>query len=102
MRTLPARPRPYYYGWNVIGLCMLAQIVTAGLSTNCFSLFVPLWSDEMGVPGSTILLAIPFLTIAGAIAAPLVGWACDRVSVNRLITAGLLLTAVADFIVSYT
>src|ERR1700744_6155830 len=102
MRTLPVRPRAYYYGWNILGLCVLAQVVTAGPSTNCFSLFLPLWAEEMKVPESTILLAIPFLTAAGAIAAPFIGWACDRVPVNRLVTAGLLLTAAADFIVSFT
>jgi MFS family permease len=95
MRTLPARMRSYYYGWNIVALCVLAQLFTLGIALNCFSLFIPMWSKEMGAPVSEILLAVTIFTFLGPGLGPFIGWAADRVSSHILIGAGLFVCAIA-------
>ncbi len=95
MRTLPARTRRYYYGWNIVAICVLVQLVTLGIALNCFSLFVPIWSKEMGAPVSEILLAVLIFTFLGPGLGPFVGWASDHVSSHVMIGAGLIVCALA-------
>lgn len=95
MRTLPTRTRSYYYGWNIVAVCVLAQLVTLGIALNCFSLFLPIWSKEMGAPVSEILLAVTIFTFLGPGLGPFIGWAADRVSSRILIGSGLFVCAIA-------
>jgi MFS family permease len=95
MRTLPARKRAYYYGWNIIAICVLVQLVILGVALNCFALFVPIWAKQMAAPVSEILLAVTLFTFLGPGIGPLIGWAADRFPSNILIGSGLLVATVA-------
>lgn len=84
---------PYYYGWNVVALCVLSLLFSNGIALNCFSLFVPIWSQSMAAPPSRILLAVTISTSLALVINPVVGWAADRFPINRLMSFGLVLTA---------
>lgn len=95
MRTLPARTRSYYYGWNIVAVCVLIQLVILGIALNCFAVFVPIWSKEMAAPASEILLAVTIFTFLGPGLGPLIGWASDRFPSHVLIGSGLLVSGLA-------
>jgi hypothetical protein len=41
--TAPPR-RGWYHGWNIVGICILAQIAGNALTVSAFSLFLKDWS----------------------------------------------------------
>ena len=101
MRILPARRRPYYYGWNILGIGVVAQIVILGLSFNCFSLFVPLWSKEMHAAPSTLVFGITLFSFMALIVNPISGWLSDRCPVNRQVAAGAVIAAIGYAVIAF-
>ena len=44
----------WYYGWNVVAVCVLAGIAASALPINAFSLFLDAWTAQLHVPVSTL------------------------------------------------
>jgi len=84
---------PYHYGWNIVGICVMSLLFANGIALNCFSLFVPVWSKAMNAPPSRIVLAVTLSTSLAVFINPAVGWAADRFPIRRLMTFGLIITA---------
>lgn len=91
--TLAARtPRSsgWYYGWNIVAVCILSQVAANGLTYNSFSLFLRDWSDEMQVPISRLQLSVVAMVFAAAILSPIVGALADKYGPRRLFASGLV------------
>lgn len=77
--AIAGRRRPsYYHGWNIVAICVLAQIAGLGLTLNCLSLFLHGWTDEFKVPISTLALGVTLFSLGAAITAPFIGHIVDR------------------------
>jgi MFS family permease len=100
----PQRPpldrRSWYYGWNIIAVCVVAQLSANGLPINTFSLFLHNWSADLHAPISSLQLAMAMLATMTAFAAPIIGGLADRFPARWLIGAGLLGMAAFCFGVS--
>lgn len=101
MRVPPARARRYYYGWNIIAICVLAQLSVIGIAFNCVSLFVPVWSKAFQAPPSELLLSVTIFTFLGPVLSPIAGWAADRLPANFVIGLGLLCSAAAYVAIAF-
>ncbi len=95
MRTMPDRDRSYYYGWNIVAICLVVQLCSVGIAMVSFSLFVPVWAKEWNTPASDVLLAISLFGWPGMLVGPIVGWAVDRMPANVMMSVGLLATALS-------
>lgn len=84
---------PWYHGWNVVGLCVLVQLAALGLTLNCFSLFLPGWTREFGLPVSDFALGVTIFSLGCAAVAPFAGLAADRFPARWLLAAMLVLLA---------
>jgi MFS family permease len=92
-----AQVRPgFYYGWVIVGLSVLTQMMGVALVINCFSLFLPDWSREFHSPVSTFQVAMTVFAVVATPFCALAGWLADRYSMRRLLPLGLLLVAAAQ------
>jgi sugar phosphate permease len=92
--------RGWYYGWNIVGVCILAQVAAMGLAFNAFSLFLHGWAQDLHVDISKLQLCMLGLTLGGAIGAPVIGVLADKLAPRRLFATGLLGMALFYFAVS--
>ena len=89
----------YYYGWNIVAVCILSQMSALGLALNCLSLFVSDWSREFGVPVSNFSLGVTLFSLFGSVMPIIGGWVADRFPARWVIGLGLLGIALADCLV---
>ncbi|MDR3386349.1 MAG: MFS transporter [Rudaea sp.] len=79
----------WYHGWTIVMICVLVQSVTLGLPINCFSLFLPYWSKQFGVPISFLALGITIFSLVCGVLGPCAGSLADRVPARRLFACSL-------------
>lgn len=85
----------WYHGWNIVAVCVLSQVAALGLTINCFSLFLPLWSKDFGLPVSTLTTAITIFSLGCSVVVPFAGAFADRFPARWLF--GLALAGLAAF-----
>lgn len=83
------RRRGWYYGWNIVAVCVLAQVAANGLAINSLSLFLRDWAAELHTQISVLLYAMLALAFVTAGAAPVIGALADRYPSRLLFGAGL-------------
>jgi MFS family permease len=83
------RVRGWYYGWNIVAVCILSQVAANGLTYNSFSLFLPQWSAEMHSPISHFQLSVAAMVLGAALLAPIVGAFADKYDPRKLFAFGL-------------
>jgi MFS family permease len=79
----------WYYGWNVVAVCVLAGIAASALPINAFSLFLGEWTAALHVPVSTLQIGIGLCGLGSALFSPLAGILADKYSGRRLFTIGI-------------
>ncbi len=82
----------FFYGWRIIALGFLLNLMTAGLSSSAFSVFVRPMADDLGWSLSSIVVASTIGTLAAAVSGHFLGLALDRRHGARFLTAGGMLT----------
>ena len=87
------RSPPWYYGWNIVGVCVLSQVAVSGLTVGPFSLFLHGWSVQLHSPISTFTLGFSAFGLITALLAPLAGVCADRYPSRYLFGGGLLVMA---------
>lgn len=90
----------FYYGWWVVFACASIVFLSAGTFFYGFGLLVAPLTAEFGWSRAAISAAFSLRTEVGGIAAPVVGFAIDRVGVRRLIIGGLFIVATGFFMLS--
>ncbi len=90
-RAAPGRRHArYYHGWNVVAVCVLAQVAALALTINCFSLFLKGWSSEFHIPISTLAFSVTLFSLTVVVVAPVVGALADRIAARRLFAGALI------------
>lgn len=79
----------WYYGWNIVAVCVLAGIVASALPINAFSLFLADWSKDLDTPISTLQLGLAAVGIGSALLSPLAGLLADKWPTRRMFALGL-------------
>ena len=92
MTSPTAGPRRggWYYGWNIVAVCVLAGIAANGLPISCLSLFLGNWAHDLHTPISSLLIALLPLAFVTALASPVIGALADRYPARWLFGAGLV------------
>ena len=82
----------FFYGWRIVALGLLLNLMTAGLSSSAFSVFVKPMGDDLGWSRASIVLAVTIATLAAAVSGHFLGLALDKRHGARLLTTGGMLT----------
>jgi MFS family permease len=85
------QPR-WAYGWNVVGLTLVAQGLSIGILIYSFALFVVPWIDTFGSERAAIMTAMVVMQLGTGLISPFSGRAMDRVPIRYLMIAGALAT----------
>lgn len=93
--------RGWYHGWNIVVVCVLAQVAANGLPINAFSLFLHDWSVDLNTPISSLQLSLAALGLFSAIFSPIVGPLADKYPARRLMGVGILGIAAFYIAVSF-
>jgi len=83
-------PKGWYYGWNIVAVCILSQIAANGLTYNTYSLWLHDWSTQLHAPISKLQLPIAFMGVFAALTSPFIGAIADKSPPRRMFTIGLL------------
>jgi len=86
----PGRNGPWYYGWNIVAVCILSQVACNGLTYNAYSLFLHGWASDLHEKISQLQLPIAAMGIVCAITSPFIGAIVDKAPPRRMFTFGLL------------
>ena len=89
---LPLRP-PFFYGWLVVGVAMMAGFVAAGGSQVFFGVMSRPISDEFGWSRTATAGAVTAGTFLGAALTPVAGHLADRHGPRLLMSVGAVVVA---------
>ena len=82
--------RLWYFGWNIVAVCVLSQFAVSGLTVNAYSLFLHDWSVQLHSPVSTLELGFSAFGLITAMLSPLAGVYADKYPSRVLFGSGLL------------
>ena len=88
----PAGRLTFFYGWRIVALGYLLNLMTAGLSSSTFSVFVKPMGDDLGWSRSSTILATTTGTVAAAVFGHFLGTVLDKRHGARLLTTGGMIT----------
>jgi sugar phosphate permease len=86
--------RRFYYGWWVVFASASIVFLTGGTFFYGFGLLVSPLTAEFGWSRAALSAAFSLRTEVGGLAAPVVGFAVDRVGVRRLMIGGVVTVAI--------
>ncbi len=86
--------RPFY-GWYMVAIAFLSLFVCSGATGFSFSVFLPVMSAELGWSRSTLVLAASIAWGTASLAGPLLGRQIDRHGARLILSAAMVLSAVA-------
>ncbi len=89
-----------FYGWWVVFAAASIVFLSAGTFFYGFSLLVGPLTDEFGWSRASISIGFSLRTELGGIAAPVVGFAVDRMGVRRITLAGVFIVALGFVLMS--
>ena len=107
-RPLVSRPkgaiagRRWYYGWNIVAVCVVSQLAANGLATSSFSLFLHDWSLQFHCTISTLQLGFVAYGSTNALISPLIGVMVDRYPIRLVFGVGLASIAIMCLAVSFS
>ena len=81
----------YYYGWNIVGATLLANMLVVGATFSSFGLFVVPVSTDLGLSRANMNTALIFTNVGTAVLAPFVGRILDRFPIRLIFIACSLL-----------
>jgi MFS family permease len=90
-----------YHGWNILAICVLAQIAALGVATNCLTFFLHSWSRDFNMPISQIVMAIPIFSVTCCFLAPVVGALADRYPVRLLLAGAMLVVVIGHLLIGF-
>ena len=88
----PAGRLTFFYGWRIVALGYLLNLMTAGLNSSTFSVFVKPMGDDLGWSRSSTILATTTGTVAAAVFGHFLGTVLDKRHGARLLPTGGMIT----------
>lgn len=79
-----------YYGWWIVGVAMLAQVVSNGLAIYSYGLLVIPIGDELGASRAEMMWGKTGFLLIALVASPFLGKLLDRYSARALMALGSL------------
>ncbi len=92
-----AKRLPFYYGWIMLPIAMLAAVVTSPGQTFGVSIFNPYFRDALGLSHSQLTGAYMIGTLLAALPQPYIGGLMDRFGIRRVMFFVVLLLGLACF-----
>lgn len=86
---------PFYYGWVMVPIAVLAAIATSPGQTFGVSIFNPYFRSYLGLNHSQLTGAYMFGTFLAALPQPLIGSLMDRFGIRRVMAAIVILFGLA-------
>jgi MFS family permease len=93
---------PFFYGWLIVAIVMLAGVLAAGVSNITMAVVLKPISDDLGWSRTLTAAAITAGALAGGFLAPLFGPLADRLGPRLLLPAGGALVGLLAFGVSFS
>ncbi|MBM3946634.1 MAG: MFS transporter, partial [SAR202 cluster bacterium] len=95
MKRLPSvafpLPSGLYYGWVIVGVAVLMNLVASPTNPVIFSFFIGPMSEELGWSRSTLSWALTFRLAAAGVSSPFLGALVDRYGARWLgVAAGFI------------
>jgi MFS family permease len=97
---VPPRPR-VFYGWYIVGVCFLAQLMSWGLMFYSLTFFVEPMTSDLGWTVAQFSLVYTLNSLLFGFGLPLFGDYVDRHGVRKLMFAGSLITGLGLMSVAY-
>ena len=91
---------PFYYGWVVLGMMMLAGAMAAGSTQPFMAVMLRPMTEEFGWSRTEATTAISLGTIGTGFASPFIGRLADRFGPRFLVPAGGVLLSLAFFLIA--
>jgi len=91
-----------YYGWWIVGACLLGTSVVGGTGFYCFGVFFPRIMAEFHWSRAAAAGAISVYWIASGLAAPFIGRSLDRLGPKPVMVAGILASGFSLVMLSFT
>ncbi|AZI37341.1 putative major facilitator superfamily transporter [Caenibius tardaugens NBRC 16725] len=80
-----------YYGWRLVVIAAIANMLTMGATYSALGLFVIPVSQEFGLSRAEMNSALILMNLGGAAFSPFLGRLLDRISARLIMTIGALL-----------
>ena len=91
---------PFYYGWVVLGMMMIAGAMAAGSTQPFMAVMLKPMTEEFGWSRTEATTAISMGTIGTGFASPFIGRLADRFGPRLLVPLGGVLLALAFFFIA--
>lgn len=91
-----------FYGWWLVGIAFLAQMVGAGAILYSYSVVVLPFDSEFNASRMAMMLGMTAMPLAGAVISPFLGRALDRYSLKAFMIAGSLALPLGYLALSFT
>ncbi|MGE0385071.1 MAG: MFS transporter [Gammaproteobacteria bacterium] len=101
LRPLMHIVMPWFYGWNILGICLVFQALTLGVVFSTFTFWAKPWMEEFDVTRATVMTAMMLQQLVSGVLAPFVGRAFDRGSIRAIVSLGPVLLAVGLTLIGY-
>lgn len=95
-----AKRLPFYYGWVMLPIAMLAAIATSPGQTYGISIFNPYFREALGISHSQLTGAYMVGTLLAALPQPYIGGLMDRFGIRRVMFVTVVLLGFACLFMS--
>jgi MFS family permease len=89
-----------FYGWKIVAVAFVVDFVAVGFFFYSYGVFLKWIAAELAGSRFAASLGLSVSTAVGAIAAPFVGRALDRMPIKRIMIAGAISIATGFFLMS--
>ncbi len=100
-RVERAKPR-FFYGYWILFACFMAQVISSGLITYCFSVYVMPLTTEFGWSRASFMAGSTIMNLISGLTAPLVGKLIYRIGAKTMIAIGAFITGSGFALLSLT
>lgn len=98
----PSAQAPVNYGWAIVAVMFVAQMLVIGITSYGFALLVKPIAAEYGLPRADVNIGLMLLLIGMALSSPLIGRLLDHVPGRLVVTCGAVIFGVGSVAIALT